>query len=128
MRSVTACRPAFDDVPCDRWSYPYVQALAEYGITSGCGERQFCPELAATRGMLAVFFTRAAGWPTVTPAGPSYTDVPPSHAFYGAIETARARGVFAGVQDGATFGPDTAPLRRWVALTSWNVLRSRLGL
>jgi hypothetical protein len=128
LTPVTACRPAFDDVPCGRWSYPYVQALAEDGITAGCGDRQFCPELAATRGMLAVFFTRAAGWPTATPAAPSYTDVPAGHAFYGAIETARARGVFTGVQDGATFGPDTTAIRRWVALASWNVLRARLGL
>jgi S-layer homology domain len=41
----------------------------------------------------------------MTPATPSFSDVPPSNVFYSAIETAHAHGVINGYSDG-TFRPN----------------------
>jgi hypothetical protein len=43
-------------------------------------------------------------WPLVNPPVPTFTDVPPSHPFYQAIETAVAHGIISGYSDG-TFRP-----------------------
>ena len=51
----------FADVDRDLWWAPYVQRLADLGITRGCAVDPdlFCPQQPVTRGQMAAFLTRA---------------------------------------------------------------------
>ncbi len=55
----------FDDVLWNHPLYQYVEALAASGITSGCGNGNYCPDNTLTRGQMAVFLAKALGlhWP-----------------------------------------------------------------
>jgi len=57
--------PTFTDVPTGHPFYNSIEALAESGITGGCGGENYCPDNAITRGQFAAFFARALGlhWP-----------------------------------------------------------------
>ena len=57
---VRAVRSAqdFDDVPLDFWAYTYISKLYASGITSGCGNGNFCPNQPVTRAQMAVFLER----------------------------------------------------------------------
>ena len=57
---VRAVRSAqdFDDVPLDFWAYAYISKLYASGITSGCGNGNFCPNQPVTRAQMAVFLER----------------------------------------------------------------------
>lgn len=55
-----ACRGIFQDVPCTSGFAPWVEQLAQEGITAGCnGGHFFCPAEPTTRGQTAVFITKA---------------------------------------------------------------------
>ena len=51
----------FSDVDSDVWWSPYVERLADLGVTKGCGGEppRFCPDMAVTRGQMATFLVRA---------------------------------------------------------------------
>jgi hypothetical protein len=49
----------FADVPASYWAARFIEQLAADGITSGCGGGNFCPDLAVTRGEMAVFLATA---------------------------------------------------------------------
>ncbi len=51
----------FTDVPTDHPFFQFVEALADSGITSGCGADTFCPDSPLTRGQMAVFLAKALG-------------------------------------------------------------------
>jgi hypothetical protein len=55
----------FNDVPTSYIYFRAIEALAASGITSGCGNGNFCPNQAVTRGELAKFLANALGlhWP-----------------------------------------------------------------
>ena len=54
-----ACVTAtFGDVPCDSPFAPWIYDLVARGITGGCGNGNYCPTVAATRGQMAVFVTK----------------------------------------------------------------------
>jgi hypothetical protein len=53
--------PTFNDVFPDDWYYQSVEALADSGITVGCGGGGFCPNRAVTRAEMAAFLARALG-------------------------------------------------------------------
>ena len=57
--------PTFGDVSSTHPFYPFIEALAESGITGGCGGGNFCPDNPLTRGQMAVFLSKALGlhWP-----------------------------------------------------------------
>jgi len=78
--------PTFSDVPLSSPYYATVETAAAQGITQGCGNGQFCPDAAVTRGQTAAFLRRTRGWPLGTPAQPSFSDVPASHPFFGDVE------------------------------------------
>jgi hypothetical protein len=56
----------FADVPTTDPFFPYVEALAASGITTGCGNGKFCPDAPLTRRQMAAFLAKALGlhWPT----------------------------------------------------------------
>jgi len=68
----------FEDVPCDAWTRPYIEALYREGITSGCGDNplRYCPTSSVTRAQMAVFLCRAAGKTWLDPGIPTFTDAP----------------------------------------------------
>lgn len=55
----------FGDVPTSHPFFQYVEALATAGVTGGCGNGNYCPNAALTRGQMAVFLSKALGleWP-----------------------------------------------------------------
>ncbi len=58
--------PTFTDVPTSGPFYPFIEALAQSGITAGCGDgTDFCPNAPLMRGHMAVFLSKALGlyWP-----------------------------------------------------------------
>jgi len=55
----------FNDVPTNHPFFQFVEALADSGITVGCGGGNYCPDAPLTRGQMAVFLAKALGlhWP-----------------------------------------------------------------
>ena len=51
----------FNDVPVGSMLHQFVEALAAAGITVGCGNGNYCPNDAITRGQMAIFLARALG-------------------------------------------------------------------
>jgi hypothetical protein len=45
----------FSDVPPSSPFFPFIQEMAEAGITAGCGSGMYCPNASLTRGQMAVF-------------------------------------------------------------------------
>jgi len=53
--------PTFTDVPTSHVFFRFIEALAAWGITGGCGGGAFCPDSPVTRGQMAVFLATALG-------------------------------------------------------------------
>jgi len=51
----------FGDVPTSHPFFRYVEALADSGITAGCGGGDYCVDTPLTRGQMAVFLSLALG-------------------------------------------------------------------
>ena len=51
----------FGDVPTSHLYFRAIEALNASGITQGCGNGNFCPQLNVTRGEMAAFLARALG-------------------------------------------------------------------
>ena len=51
----------FNDVPTGHWAFQFIEALADSGITAGCGGGSFCPDNTLTRAEMAVFLSKALG-------------------------------------------------------------------
>ena len=81
---------------------PSINALADAGITLGCGGGRFCPNQPVTRGEMATFIRRAEK----LPVGPhSFTDVNPRSTHYDSVGALVRAGITTGHNDG-TFRPD----------------------
>ncbi len=52
------CTGVFDDVDCDSPFAPWIEQLAEEGVTTGCGGDNYCPLNPTTRGQMAVFIVK----------------------------------------------------------------------
>jgi hypothetical protein len=48
-------------VPTGHWAFRFIEALADSGITAGCGGGSFCPDNTLTRAEMAVFLSKALG-------------------------------------------------------------------
>jgi hypothetical protein len=48
-------------VPTGHNFFQFIEALAASGITGGCGNGNYCPDNAVTRGQMAVFLAKALG-------------------------------------------------------------------
>jgi hypothetical protein len=51
----------FNDVDLSYWAVHWIEQLAVEGITSGCGNGNYCPEAPVTRAQMAVFLVRTFG-------------------------------------------------------------------
>jgi len=88
----------FTDVSLSYWAWQYIEAIANAGITSGCGPRLFCPDAAVARNQMAVFLLRArfgSGY-VPPPATGIFGDVPPDDPFARFIEDLYNRGITSG--------------------------------
>ena len=57
----------FNDIDASSFEAPFIESMAQRGITAGCGDgTRFCPDRAVTRAQMAVFLSRAYD----LPAGP----------------------------------------------------------
>ena len=70
--------PYFTDVTSSNPFFPFVQKMAQVGITAGCAPGLYCPDETLTRGQMAVFIVTgllnellAAGTPVIAAAAPN---------------------------------------------------------
>jgi hypothetical protein len=85
--------------------------LKSADIAAGYTDGTFRPGTTVSRQAMASFLFNVEGSPGFTlPSTPTFSDVPATHPFYGAIEWLAAEGVVAGFPDG-TFRP-AAPVSR----------------
>ena len=92
----------FADVDAAMWWAPYVERLADLGVTSGCstGPARFCPRDSVSRAQMATFLARAFGLASGPDAG--FVDVGSS---------VHAVGINALAGSGVTAGCATDPAR-----------------
>src|SRR5262245_63944535 len=109
----------FDDVPDDNPFHDDVGWMADLGITGGFADGGFHPGATVTRQSMAAFLHRlwlAVGEEDAVPPlpGPSFSDVPASHAFHDDIIWMADLGITGGFPDG-TFRPTLAVRRQAMA-------------
>lgn len=103
-----AAEPGFSDVPASGALADEVAKAVDYGLMGGYNAATFGYSDPMTRAQFAAVLVRMMGWDTVTPQTPSYSDVPASLGWYGAIETAAAHDV---ADTGGSFRPGDAVTR-----------------
>lgn len=99
---------AYTDVPAESTLGGEVEKAVRYGLMNGDSDTTFGYGDSMTRAQFAAVLVRMMGWETVTPATADFTDVPVSHTWYGAVETAAAHDV---VDEGGAFRPGDAITR-----------------
>jgi hypothetical protein len=104
----------FGDVPPSYWSAAFIKQLAAEGITSGCGNGNYCPENPVTRAQMAVFLLRSkhgSGYaPPAVGAGTGFGDVPPDYWAAAWIKQLVTEGITSGCGNG-NYCPE-APVTR----------------
>ena len=100
----SALGSTFTDVSPAYWAWPYIEALADAGFTSGCGNGNYCPSKPVTRAETAAFLVRATHGIFFVPpdaTGTVFDDVPAGYWAAPWIEQIAA--------DGLTSGCSTSP-------------------
>ena len=98
-----ACTPGvFADVPCPSAFAPWIEALANEGITGGCGGGNYCPTAPVRRDQMAVFLLKAKKGSTYAPPDCAgiFTDVPCPGGFTNWIEELYNENIAAGCGGG----------------------------
>ena len=82
------CTGVFTDVPCSSSFAPWIEALADLGITGGCGANVYCPQNPVRRDQMAVFLLKAKYGLAYTPPPCTgvFPDVPCPSQFANWIE------------------------------------------
>jgi S-layer homology domain/Carboxypeptidase regulatory-like domain len=108
--------------------YPfyYVEYLRAAGVVNGFPDGSFQPNSNVRRGEYTKLLVAATGWAIDTSGGPHFSDVSPSYAFYGYIETAYHHGAINGYPDG-TYRPNSTVSRAEatkisVAVSGWTLI------
>jgi peptide/nickel transport system substrate-binding protein len=101
LTQLTPATPTFADVPASNPFFGYIERLYEQGITTGCGTNGqgqliYCPNDSVPRQQMAAFVIRAKGLTQLTPATPTFADVPASNPFFGYIERLYEQGITTG--------------------------------
>jgi hypothetical protein len=108
----------FLDVPYNYWTWRWIEAIENAGVTTGCGGGNYCPGGPMTRDEMALFLLRAKeGGSYVPPActTPMFADVPCSNSYAPWINELVRRGVTAGCGNG-DYCPGTAVTRSQMAV------------
>ena len=94
----------FDDVHSGSFHAPFIERLAQLGVTEGCGDGSgFCPDRVVSRAQMAVFLTRAFGLPSG--ADPGFVDVAVDAWYVAAVSSLAASGITGGCGNGTGFCP-----------------------
>ncbi len=105
--TATACGIRFSDVPYNDPTVYYavpVYYLACHGVVSGYSDGTFRPYNQTTRQQMVKIVVLGFALPLQTPpaGGTTFTDVPPTSAFFLFVETAAARGIVSGYACGGS--------------------------
>jgi YVTN family beta-propeller protein len=106
--------PYFSDVPSTDVFFKYIQKLKELGMTTGCGNGDYCPSENVTRDQMAAFLVRAtqvgAGAPPegftcngnvdCSTTTPYFSDVPSTEGFFKYIQKLKELGITTGCGNG----------------------------
>ncbi|HUP27761.1 MAG TPA: S-layer homology domain-containing protein [Chloroflexia bacterium] len=105
----------FSDVPTQYWAAADINNLGMRGIIVGYTQADatvlFRPGNSATRAQLSKMVVLAAGLQPVTPASPTFADVPPSYPLYSFVEAAARAGIISGYSCGGPGEPCDAQRR-----------------
>ena len=101
-RPPAASGTVFDDVGAGDFAANFIEQLSADGITSGCGNNNYCPNSEITRDQMAVFLLRAKHGSTYSPPAASgvFGDVATDHWAAPWIEKLAAEGITAGCGSG----------------------------
>ncbi len=108
----------FNDVDPNHWAAPWIERLAVEGVTSGCGNNNYCPKVAVTRAQMAVFLLRSkygAGFFPPAIGSSAFNDVPLDNPFAAWIAKLAADGVTSGCAVNL-FCPDASVTRAQMAV------------
>lgn len=107
----------FDDVGPGQAASAYIEHLAGDGVVAGCGDGNYCPEQAVTRGEFARLLLRLKNGQNYNPpaAVGIYSDVPANHPAADWIEQLAAEGITQGC-DANNFCPSQAVTRDQLAV------------
>lgn len=111
----------FPDVPSDHWAYEAITKLVEMGVVKGFPDGKFYPNNTVTRAQFATMVVLAKKLTLVSPATPTFNDVPTTHWAYKYVETAAKAGYVKGI-GGGRFGPDLNIKREDLAVLLINTL------
>ena len=96
------CAGVFPDVPCASGFAPWIEAMAAEGITSGCGDGNFCPQNPVRRDQMAVFLLKAEHGSAYVPplCATVFPDVPCPSTFADWIEQLASESITGGCGSG----------------------------
>lgn len=95
----------FDDVDAGSFYAPFIERMAELGVTRGCDDGSgFCPDRDVTRAQAAAFLSRSYNLPEGT--GAIFSDVPDDAWYADDVARLASSGVTAGCGDGSGFCPE----------------------
>ncbi|MDQ6747960.1 MAG: S-layer homology domain-containing protein [Candidatus Dormibacteraeota bacterium] len=126
----TPCARGFSDVHPSDYFYPPVLYLACRGVLSGYADGTFRPYASTTSSQMVKIVVLGFAIPLSTPVGGASTfqDVPPSHPFFAAVETAALHSIVSGYTCGqAPAGPCVPPQNRPYFLPFAPVTRGQLA-
>lgn len=94
--------PYFTDVPPSNPFFPFIQKLAQSGITGGCAPNLYCPDQILTRGQMSVFIVTGLLNQLLGPTVPIVSMATPNQAAPGQILDVTLAGVNTHFAQGAT--------------------------
>jgi len=113
--SVEAATTGFKDVPASYWAYDEITGLTSAKIVSGYDGGLFKPAANVTREEFAKMVVLTKKLTPITPATPTFKDVPATRWSYGYVEAAAKAGYVTGVGDGK-FAPTSFIKRQDLAV------------
>jgi hypothetical protein len=109
----------FHDIPPGFWADKFIYAIYNAGITSGCGNDNYCPDDSVTRAQMAVFMVKALGETPAATCSGMFDDVSEATgdnpAFCKYIEKFSTLGITAGC-GGSNFCPGELVTRAQMAV------------
>jgi hypothetical protein len=95
--------PVFNDVPVGSFGFQWIQQLYALGITTGCGNGDYCPNESVTRDQMAVLLIKARYGATTLftySSTPLFADVPSTYWAFPWIQRLGADGITTGCSAG----------------------------
>jgi uncharacterized repeat protein (TIGR02543 family) len=109
----------FSDVSTTYWAAAWIKQLAVEGITGGCGNGNYCPEVPVTRAQMAIFLLRSKHGASYTPpavgGSTGFGDVQPNYWAAAWIKQLVTEAITAGCGNG-NYCPETPVTRAQMAV------------